>query len=469
MALRHLWERKGRYSESEEKSRLRTANARAAARLSRLRRSLCAASSEQQQGPEDADDSFAKDLQERFFSACFIREQHSFIEDRHTYARQRARCTHSLIKALASMLTQLFAAEAPFHVINCQVVDDTTVRLRPSADEQVTTGTSVWTVMNIVQSLHVRFRSEGAANSLASSVSIPMPLTLLETPTSARIYTAFISAALVSSLGVGQFFQRFGVDVKLLSQARFRTYIFIGDALKANDSAMKLERWNMICQKANDPARVALGLDKNLILKFKCAIHQVCLIRKPIVLMIPRFWTTLVRLGHLFESAAWKRQFAKAMASVIIANFQYFAVAKHPAEMQKWQAQAARLCSVFRSQSSRRVKALHDCFEIANGDVNSPTVFHWCKPDSEGKWCCANRAEALVKCTKALIFFFLPWLPSALAVPLQALRRSILIHPHWLLVSLATDPHTFLLGLCHWRGWWRKCGRNYCQLAAARG
>ena len=185
--------------------------------------------------------------------------------------------------------------------------------------------------------------------------------------------------------------------------------------------------------------------------------------------MIPRFWTTLVRLGHLFESAAWKRQFAKAMASVIIANFQYFAVAKHPAEMQKWQAQAARLCSVFRSQSSRRVKALHDCFEIANGDVNSPTVFHWCKPDSEGKWCCANRAEALVKCTKALIYFFLPWLPSALAVPLQALRRSILIHPHWLLVSLATDPHTFLLGLCHWRGWWRKCGRNYCQLAAARG
>ena len=37
-------------------------------------------------------------------------------------------------------------------------------------------------------------------------------------------------------------------------------------------------------------------------LQLHCVLHQACLIRKPLVLSLENYWSTVVRLAHLFES-----------------------------------------------------------------------------------------------------------------------------------------------------------------------
>lgn len=155
-------------------------------------------------------------LQHWFFTGSLLRvqyqEDYSNSESTgHAIARDRARSVMSLVKAFANIVTQLFRREGRpariSHVLNTHIVDDTSTRLRgPSKNDPV----AMYTIMNTVQDLHVRYESErhgsgsDTEDRIQCSMRVPTPMAIMETADKQAIHKAFISSSLVTSDGVGQ-------------------------------------------------------------------------------------------------------------------------------------------------------------------------------------------------------------------------------------------------------------------------
>ena len=92
----------------------------------------------------------------------------------------------------------------------------------------------------------------------------------------------------------------------------------MGDALKANDAAWRLER-QLLKQRRLDEVDDACS--RTLALRVKCMVHQINLIRKPCVLAVPHYWSTLVRLGHMFEQASFRKAIAASLLRVLQESF----------------------------------------------------------------------------------------------------------------------------------------------------
>ena len=133
----------------------------------------------------------------------------------------------------------------------------------------------------------------------------------------------FVAGVLLSSQGVGTIME--SLDEKSIAECvekdcptlealigafKWKIHIFVGDALPTNTAVFKLER--QLQRQA-----VQSGGWGILPLRFKCVLHQVCLVRRPAVLSVDRFWATLVRLGHLFEQHSFRRQFTLALVQIL--------------------------------------------------------------------------------------------------------------------------------------------------------
>lgn len=365
-------------------------------------------------------------LQHFFFTKAFETTQQqddlyrpgdfkSFFED-------RARAVYSLIQALVATLISLFSSGQPetFHVICANVVDDTNVRMRTQSTQPTA---AVYTVMNSVQNLHVR-RVGDSSDCSVISLRIPTPLLCLENATADTIYWNFISSAFFSCRGMGQAFVRYGIPNGLLPQNCWRTFIFCGDLLRANESAFKMEC--KAVSKSDDY--------KYLALKFKCLIHQLALIRKPCVLMIPKLWTTVVRLSHLYESLSFRRSLAVAMASVVIKSFIYLPMDTMPPESPQWKTRSGQILQCFRCRGKRRKAKLNQILEFLNGDLNSECIFHFCSGDS----CCKNQEDALNKCLELVVPFFSRGYPVPLLYRFKHYDEAISF------ISVGTDVHSLL-------------------------
>lgn len=191
-----------------------------------------------------------------------------------------------------------------------------------------------------------------------------------------------------------------GVHADLTKIALFRTFVFVGDSLRANHKAFDLEL-AMLHQLRQDPTSKG-----HLALKVQCAMHQTCLIRKPAVLLIPHYWATLVRLSHLFETLSFRKQLATALTEVISSSFVHIQQMELPPDMILWQAQAERLKAVYWSNSRKRRDLLAECLEFCNGNLAETAVTHFCKFTASGEPCCENSQAALSKALKLLVPFF---------------------------------------------------------------
>ena len=81
-----------------------------------------------------------------------------------------------------------------------------------------------------------------------------------------------------------------------------------------NDTAWRHERQIMLDQR--DRTRdMAAAPRRTLGMRLRCTNHQLCLVRRPMVLSCKGYWATLVRLGHLFEVNSFRRSFAAALIS----------------------------------------------------------------------------------------------------------------------------------------------------------
>lgn len=395
------------HNSTKEQRRLRTEKSRCQIQLNRQKKKLVSNNEGHNVriSTQNEKESYTGHLQRWFFTKSFRHAQvqeHAYYEDNKTFERDRARCVYSLIRSLAVTLEMLFAPDRLFHALNCHIVDDTSTRMRGPAPTDPTT---IYTIMNTVQTLHLR---DGDADhcghhgspledlGLCRSLRVPTPLICLENANTKGIYQAFISSALITARGVGSLFQRFGFSGDHTGKATWKTFIFIGDALKANESAFNEER--KVLKK--------LQHQNHLALKIKCAIHQVCLIRKPVVLLIPAFWTTLVRLSHLFECLSFRKAFATSMASVVSSSFIYLQTAELPPQAEKWAKTRASLKKFYNSDSKLRRAQLDKCMQFLNGDYESESVFHFCIDNGQDPPCCSDRQDSLKKALQLIVPFF---------------------------------------------------------------
>ena len=358
-------------------------------------------------GDSDPTD-FKSRLQRSFFTKNFLHAQYQdpYLDNPRLFERDRGRCVYSAIVAVVKVLVSMATIDSgmPKHVLNCNVIDDTSTRLRGPNPSDPTT---IFTVMNSVQSVHVRYaNAEDVCDHCSTTVqsfNVPTPLLVLESADANAISLTAKACSLITSSGVGQLFQRFGVPCDLFQKMTetFRTFVFVGDSLRANDKAFALEKARLVKKREAEPS-----YHRNLALKLRCMIHQVALIRKPVVLLIPRFWSTLVRISHLYETTSFRKQMATALTQVICSSFVNIQSMEYPPNMATWQARAKQLEACYLGKSKKRRKLLSDCLKFCNGDLTQHPVVHYCSFDSKGQPCCSTEEESLAKCLQLLVPFF---------------------------------------------------------------
>ena len=98
--------------------------------------------------------------------------------------------------------------------------------------------------------------------------------------------------------------------------------IVVDDSFKANAVVFRSLRRRILNQ----------ATVQHLALNLKCAMHLGNLVRKNLALSVPGYWSTVVRLGHLFDLCRFRRLFIQTMRSVVAASFAWVPVASLPAD-----------------------------------------------------------------------------------------------------------------------------------------
>lgn len=249
-------------------------------------------------------------LQRNYFTRHLFNPQG--VSKEHDYQKmgsERARCTFSLVKYIITMVQQLFKGcdgQPVQHVISVVIADDTDTRLKGAGLRS-----TIHSVCNTVQYAHFRYSPAGKQECW-ETVNIPTPMLVLASPQAGDIHAASTAMSLVCGHVIGGMLQKFGLaeqDVAPLHA--FRTEVVVGDALQANAASWKIERrlLGSLREKA-DHERVSA-------IQVQCLVHQLNLIRKPMVLSISGFWATLVRMAHCFEAFSFRQSFVASLVQVL--------------------------------------------------------------------------------------------------------------------------------------------------------
>eukprot|EP00438_Fugacium_kawagutii_P004340 Skav207877 [mRNA] locus=scaffold664:397187:404489:+ [translate_table: standard] len=324
----------------------------------------------------------------------------------------RSRCAWSLLCTLAQILETMLGTNGSGkqrvkHIINTIVPDDTNTRLKgPTKSDR----SIVCTIMNQVQNCIVTYDgNESGMDENWDCLAIPCPATIVNTPDAVNLQAAYTSYLIASSHGIGQKWQSLGLpqSATSLEDAKWAIQIMCGDALEANSKAFHMER----CCLANNNRD---GAANNIAaIRIKCCNHQLGLIRKPCVLGIERFWSTLVRLAHLYESASFRRRLAAGIVTLLGTTGIF--VVEPPQEMDSWKKRAAWLVAGFQASAKSTELLLRELLDFFNGDTSESVLVHWCIPNKvSGKLCCENDAASLNKGISLLTSF----LTKGFAVPL---------------------------------------------------
>lgn len=315
MPLADLWESLDVESEQENEKRLknqqRTAKARSAAAKAREKRKLDLTVARVE---EKVEDTRQGDLQAAFFSRKLF---HSSTEqDRQRKKLDRARCLYSFLLTLLKIIQDLFQRDQIEHVINCVIADDTTTRMKPPSGRS-----QIFTVCNTVQSLHIRYSNDSCRDCPErewQTLQVPSPMVALSGAKAGDVHGAMTAFSVFCAQGIGFMLSKLGLTKESVTipQTGFRTQVFCGDALRANDAAWIVERSIRMMKKQQSEDQQH-DESQDLSLRLKCMVHQLNLIRKPCVLSAKGYWSTLVRMAHMMEQASFRRAFASAMLVVL--------------------------------------------------------------------------------------------------------------------------------------------------------
>ena len=317
------------------KARARTEKARQTALLNKLKRKLGNASDASSStastsvGASSSDAtggslSWAKQIQDacltpRFFAKS-VRTDPFRPQDNQKVAVERQRSVFSLLRQIVKVLVDLLTPFAKqdgsgqedvfqiAQVLNVCVMDDTSTRLKGAVVGDNTN--AIHSVMNAVHTVHVLYKGDRDDSAQhAESFLIPTPLYCLASQKTEDLYAGYSAYMLLSSGGVGHALKALKCPETICQPARWKAHVVVGDALPTNDAMFKLER--RILLAAQEERRLAM--------RVKCVLHQISLARKMGVLCFDSFWSTCVRLAHLFESFSFKKKLSVALVQVLSA------------------------------------------------------------------------------------------------------------------------------------------------------
>ena len=303
---------------------------------------------------------------------------------------RRLRLLVSYVQAWCAAITRFFQRDdiRIHHVLTCSITDDTNMKLAT-----VPAGSTHWrlsrvvTVMNSTQQLVARF-SRCDSDSDFKSFTVPTPQVSLQRASAACLTTEYTSRLLLFLGRVSQRFRISGITADL-ERVPIQALVLSFDSLVTNMAMLKRMR------AAQHEKRVELQVKGVIapILAICCGIHQLALTRKSLVLRFGGVWTSIVRLGHLFEAHSFRRQFQAALLQVVVSSYSYVACSSLPRSAKQWRLQRLRKCNLLTDDpaySSKR-RQLHMCLsQFDNCDSESVQIIHYCT----GQCCVGSSKEA---------------------------------------------------------------------------
>ena len=306
-------------SETEERrqkkdaNKRRTEKAKQTALMNRLKRKAGDLHDMKVEGDEKSD-SWAKRIQERYFTPKFsaiapLNTDNPFGQTQfQRIGIERERAVMSFLIQLLLMLQKLLTpapGEKVEQVLDCVILDDTSTRIQDKDSMR-----SIHSVTNTVQTLHVIY-----SDSSCECTMLPTPFISLPGQKTDDVYSAYSAHLIVSNGPIGHRIQALenavpdiGAKLQdLLEQVGWKLHVFVGDAAKTNSAIFRIQKRRQL----------AAGTKRKLSIQVKCLLHQICLVRRPSILAIDSYWSTVVRLAHLFENWSFKRQFGISLLHIL--------------------------------------------------------------------------------------------------------------------------------------------------------
>eukprot|EP00438_Fugacium_kawagutii_P035643 Skav208359 [mRNA] locus=scaffold1964:342073:343149:+ [translate_table: standard] len=310
MAFAKLWQSSEPRQQTDPVTELRRVRQTVKALAGRAAARATKAASESKQSDESSRNetqSWASLLQQRFFTrqAFHSLKETNAEADLKKEANERARCTFSLLTYIVKLIHGIFQSSKgkPVHIVSTTIADDTDTRLKGLGQD----GRPVLrTVCDTVQAVHFRFDQDW------ESLLVPTPMLVLAAPKTGDIHAATTAHSLVCGAGVGHMLESYGVSESVVQtvDGGWRSEVLVGDALKANQASWRVERAMLQNHREQSDGRL-LGIN------LKCIVHTLNLVRKPMALSIPGYWSTLVRFSHLMESYSFRTGFTAALLRVL--------------------------------------------------------------------------------------------------------------------------------------------------------
>ena len=327
-----------------------------------------------------------------------------------TVRLRRLRLLASYVKAWCAAILAFFQrlVGRVQHTIVIAIVDDTNIRM-----SEIPAGANNWrmsrvvTVMNTIQKLVVNYKVDGQDGASASDMKMFNVIT--PTVSLSKADTDTLSAYLLSNLfcflGVISMRYKDLLPDRVLSDVPIQGSVVTLDSLKANVAMLKQFRESLHTHhKQSDVLDTIYPL-----LGIFCLLHQLALARGPILFGFQNFWSSVVRLAHLFENSSFRTQFRLAMLKILCENFTCVPVTEMPPGFTKWKEDRI---SVFQftpgaSTSKMRVQFHRNLMKWDNGNGASNSLTHYCVGH-----CCKGESQsakqwfALLQLTKYYVLLF---------------------------------------------------------------
>lgn len=299
---------------------------------------------------------------------------------------RRLRLIVSYLKSWCAAVRQYFQSSTVDHSLVIAIVDDTNMRLSevPSGSERWRIGRVV-NVMNTIQKLVVSRRNETDRTKRENKTfNVITPLVVLPKADTETVAAEFQSR-LLAFLGFVASRYHDLIPETLLQNVPIQGTVVMFDSLKVNVSMLKHLR-QAVHEKhvASDPSD---GSMHPLFATF-CLLHQLALARTPILRAFSGFWSSVVRLSHLFENSSFRLQFRHSMVQVICDSFSFVAVPEIPGEASAWKHKRVSLVK-YTDGSMKRISLHTDLMKWDNGDMDSTEMVHFCLGH-----CCRGSTQA---------------------------------------------------------------------------
>ena len=307
-------------------------------------------------------------------------------ESHHQIIRtRRLRLIWSWFMAACKVINDLCESHTVAHVLDISVIDDTNMRLSKTV-EGAWQSTRTTTILNNCQTCVFCYKKEAPGEPMSyehKAFSAHTPMCSLSRATTSKLMVELSSWFFCFFGQPGTRWERLGIKPTFTSKIPIQGTMLTFDSLKTNLALLKRLR----CASFQKH-QAAKGSDQGVpgpcifpVIGVICAIHQLSLARKSLLFFHTGFWSSLVRLGHLFSVNNFRNQFRSALFSEIAENFSFIVVDQLPRDHAEWYRDRSQRCNILTSDGRYRTKRLLHHLALCrydNGQPDSETFAHWC-------------------------------------------------------------------------------------------